>query len=70
MNINDISTEKLVGMTLLQNTLKSQLGDGMEFELVYQALLNSMEGQEAVSYTHLDVYKRQVMYIVRFIRTI
>ena len=46
MNINDISTEKLVGMTLLQNTLKSQLGDGMEFELVYQALLNSMEGQE------------------------
>lgn len=45
MNINDISTEKLVGMTLLQNTLKSQLGDGMEFELVYQALLNSMEGQ-------------------------
>lgn len=47
MDINNISTEKLVGMTLLQKTLKSQLGDGMEFELVYQALLKSMESDNS-----------------------
>ena len=35
--------KKYLALSMMQNVLKSSLGDGMEFEIVYQAILNQME---------------------------
>ena len=37
------AAEKYLALSMMQNVLKSSLGDGMEFEIVYQAILNQME---------------------------
>ena len=50
-NQKDIERQKYKGDNLLES------GEVEEAILVYQAILN--EGEDAVSYTHLDVYKRQ-----------
>lgn len=48
MSINNVSnSEKMMGMYMMKNIIKESLGDGMEFELVYQALLNSMETESS-----------------------
>lgn len=48
MNINDVQNpEKLLQMYMLQNVMKQGFGDGMEFEIVYQSLLNSMQNSSS-----------------------
>ena len=37
------SAQQLLGLNMMQKVLKSSFGDGMEFEMVYQALLDSMK---------------------------
>lgn len=37
------SAEQLLALNMLQSTLKSSLGDGIEFEMIYQTILDSME---------------------------
>jgi len=37
------SAEKMLALNMLQSVLKSSFGDGTEFEMVYQTVLNSME---------------------------
>lgn len=37
------SAEKMLALNMLQNVLKSSFGDGTEFEMVYQTVLDSME---------------------------
>lgn len=43
MNISKV--EDFIAYTMTQDMLKSAVGDGMEFELMYQALLDSMENK-------------------------
>lgn len=44
MDIQNTQTvEKLVTMGMMQQVLKKSLGDGMEFEMVFQAILDSMD---------------------------
>ena len=33
---------------------------------IYEAVLHHEDGEETVSYTHLDVYKRQVLTLCKF----
>ena len=38
--------EQLLSMGMMQNILKKSFGDGMEFEVVYQSLLNSLNNSQ------------------------
>lgn len=37
------SVDKMITMSMMKKVLKQNLGDGMEFEMVYQAMLDSMD---------------------------
>lgn len=44
MEVNGVQgVEQIAQLTMMKNMIKESLGDGMEFELVYQALLDNME---------------------------
>lgn len=45
MNISKV--EDYIAYTMTQDMLKSAVGDGMEFEMMYQAILDSMENSSA-----------------------
>ncbi len=45
------SLEELYGLSMMQNIMKSQLGDGMEFELVLQSLMESMKNSTSSNST-------------------
>lgn len=46
---NTQSVEKMVSLGMMQKILKQNLGDGMEFEMVYQSILNQMNGAEGIA---------------------
>lgn len=39
--VQSTSTDEVLKLSMMEQTLKQSLGDGMEFELVYQSLLNA-----------------------------
>ncbi|MBD7913134.1 lytic transglycosylase domain-containing protein [Clostridium cibarium] len=41
------AAQQLMGMNMMQDVLKKSVGDGMEFEIIYQALLDYMNKTEA-----------------------
>lgn len=46
MELNKISSEMMIKMGLMNKAIKNMVGDGMEFDIMYQSLLKATVGKE------------------------